>query len=89
MSQCPELRSITYILYLQAIDPDTVDAIKYKFSTGNSASFSIASDGRITTNAILDYETIPQYIFTVTTQEGENGGVSSTATVTINVLVSC
>jgi hypothetical protein len=48
----------------------------------------IASDGRITTNAILDYETIPQYIFTVTTQEGENGGVSSTATVTVNVLVS-
>jgi hypothetical protein len=47
---------------------DTVDAITYKFSTGNSASFNIASDGRITTNAILDYETIPQYIFTVMTK---------------------
>ena len=78
----------TEVLQVTAIDPDTVDAITYKFSTGNSASFSIASDGRITTNAILDYETIPQYIFTVTTQEGENGGVSSTATVTVNVLAT-
>ena len=66
-----------------------MDNITYKFSTGNSASFRIANDGRIITSVILDYETIPKYIFTVTTQEGENGGVSSTATVTINVIVSC
>lgn len=71
------------------MDPDTQDSITYKFLSGNFAPFSIqANDGRITTNAALDFETTTQYIFTVTTQQGEGGGLSSTATVTVDVVVS-
>ncbi|VDI20213.1 protocadherin Fat 4, partial [Mytilus galloprovincialis] len=75
------------VVQVTAMDPDTQDSITYKFLSGNFAPFSIqANDGRITTNAALDFETTPQYIFTVTTQQGEGGGLSSTATVTVDVV---
>ncbi|CAG2241920.1 unnamed protein product [Mytilus edulis] len=75
------------VVQVTAMDPDTQDSITYKFLSGNFAPFSIqANDGRITTNAALDFETTPRYIFTVTTQQGEGGGLSSTATVTVDVV---
>lgn len=77
-----------FFLFLKAVDPDTVKAITYKFLTGDVSKFTIGSNGLVSTNANLDYEEKQRYILTVTTNEGENGGLSSTSTITINVVVS-
>lgn len=78
------------ILFVQAIDQDTVDSITYKFSTGDFTVFNINSNsGVITNNQLLQYETRSRYVFTVTTAEGESSNaLSATATVTINIQVS-
>lgn len=78
------------ILFVQAIDQDTVDSITYKFSTGDFTVFNINSNsGVITNNQLLQYEIRSRYVFTVTTAEGESSNaLSATATVTINIQVS-
>lgn len=78
------------ILFVQAIDQDTVDSITYKISTGDFTVFNINSNsGVITNNQLLQYETRSRYVFTVTTAEGESSNaLSATATVTINIQVS-
>ncbi|XP_060079972.1 cadherin-23-like, partial [Ylistrum balloti] len=77
----------TSVINVQALDADTTDAITYKFSTGSFSPFTInPGSGLITLNTPLNFEVVPLYIFTVTTNEGETSllpSVSTTVTVSV------
>ncbi len=65
-----------------ASDPDD-DPVSYEITAGNDAGvFAIGSSGTVTLAGALDYETTSHYELTVTVSDG---GLSDTATVTIDV----
>ena len=67
-----------------ATDPDGTTPT-YSITGANPGNFAIgASTGQITTGQMLDYETTASYIITVRAQDP--GGLSASATVTINVV---
>ncbi|WP_346190067.1 cadherin domain-containing protein [Rubritalea halochordaticola] len=70
---------------VSASDPDTGDTLAYAITAGNTGNaFAInSSTGEITTTAELDYEASSSYSLTVTVTD--SGGLSDTATVTVNV----
>ncbi len=72
-----------------ATEPDTTapnNTLSYAITAGNTGNaFAIDNQGMITvaTPSTLDFETTPTFTLTVTTTDG--GGLSDTATVTINL----
>ncbi|WP_159435084.1 cadherin domain-containing protein, partial [Rubritalea squalenifaciens] len=70
---------------VNASDPNSGDVVSHAITGGNAAGlFAItAATGEITTTAPLDYETASSYVLTVTVSD--DGGLSDTATITVNV----
>lgn len=70
---------------VSATDPDAGDTLSYAITAGNGGGeFAINSGtGAITTAAVLNYEAASQYVLTVTVTDG--GGLTDTATITVNV----
>ena len=70
-----------------ASDPDTGDTISFSITAGNTGdAFAIgASSGDLTVNNTtqLDFETTPSFSLTVQVQD--SGGLTATATVTVNL----
>lgn len=67
-------------------DPDGNDSVTYSITAGNEdGAFTIdAGSGDITTVLPLDYETVPDYLLTVTATDA--GGLSATAIVDISLI---
>ncbi|MDO7874420.1 cadherin domain-containing protein [Hymenobacter sp. ASUV-10] len=70
---------------LTASDPDANPTLSYSITAGNSAGkFAInSSTGQLTVAGTLDYETTPSYSLTVRVSDGS---LTSSATVTVNIL---
>ncbi|GAA5497575.1 hypothetical protein Rhal01_03771 [Rubritalea halochordaticola] len=70
---------------VNASDPNPGDVLSYAITGGNAAGLLAinAATGEITTTAPLDYETASGYVLTVTVSD--DGGLSDTATITVNV----
>ncbi|SHK48895.1 Metallo-peptidase family M12 [Rubritalea squalenifaciens DSM 18772] len=67
-----------------ATDLNSSDTLSYEIVSGAEGKFTIdASTGEISTIAGLDYETAISYVLTVTA--ADNGGLSATAEVTVDV----
>ncbi|KAK3608189.1 hypothetical protein CHS0354_039203 [Potamilus streckersoni] len=78
-----------FVIFVSAVDADTVDNIQYKFqSSATATTFTINStSGQINTAVALDYENQTYYEFFVTTVDGQRStNPSSTATVRVTVL---
>ena len=72
------------IATVSVTDPDAGDSVNYAITAGNTGNaFAIDTNGNITTATVFDFETTPSYALTVTATDG--GGLSDTATVTVNV----
>jgi hypothetical protein len=70
-----------------ASDPDTGDVLGYAITAGNeSGAFAIDPlSGEITVAGALDFESLPQYVLTVTVSDDADPALSDTATVTIDL----
>ena len=67
-----------------ATDEDADDTLTYSLSGTDAASFDIdTTSGQLQTNAALDYENKPSYTVTITVSD--DGNLSNTITVTINI----
>ncbi|MFC4992456.1 cadherin domain-containing protein [Rubritalea tangerina] len=67
-----------------ASDVDAGDSLSYAITAGNVGNlFSIDTNGQVTTTAGLDYESATSYSLTVSVTDA--GGLSDTATVSVNV----
>ncbi|NWK54946.1 cadherin domain-containing protein [Verrucomicrobiaceae bacterium N1E253] len=72
------------VVTVSASDPDVGDTLSYAISSGNTGNaFTIDSSGNITTATVLDFETTPSYVLTVTVTD--NGLLADTAAVTVTV----
>lgn len=72
------------VVTIDAGDPNGLDTHTYAITAGNgSGAFDIDSSGTITTVTALDYETTAQY--TLTVEVTDQGSLSDTATITVNV----
>ena len=69
---------------VSAMDVDSGDNLSYAITSGNgSGLFAIDANGNITTTGALDFESASQHVLTVTVTD--NGSLSDTATVTVDV----
>lgn len=70
---------------VSASDPDAGDVLSYAITGGNSGgAFAInSSTGVITTASVINYESIGQYVLSVTVTD--NGGLGAVASITVNV----
>ncbi|MFC4992446.1 cadherin domain-containing protein [Rubritalea tangerina] len=70
-----------------ATDPNAGDTLSYAITAGNESNdFAIdANSGEITTAAALDYESVSQYVLTVTVTDDGVPSLNDSATITINV----
>ena len=72
------------------MDQDVTQSISYIIVRGDTGRFRLdENNGRLTTNAELDYERQRSYSLTVSTRQAANAnGAQYSATVTISVVVS-
>ena len=75
----------TIVGIVSASDPDAGDALSYAITAGNeSGAFAIdAGTGQVTAQGVLDFETLPDYVLTVSVTDG--GLLSDSAAVSIGL----
>ena len=75
----------TIVGIVSASDPDAGDALSYAITAGNeSGAFAIdAGTGQVTAQGVLDFETLPDYVLTVSVSDG--GLLSDSAAVSIGL----
>jgi hypothetical protein len=80
--------ALTVVGTVAASDPDAGDVLGYAITTGNVGS-AFAIDpltGEITVAGTLDFETLAEYILTITVTDDADPALSDTATVSITVI---
>ena len=81
----PEDNSIDSILVTVKLSAGSLDNSELQITSGNpNATFSLLQNGSLILNAALDYETIIEYMLTVTSSENTNQTMAS-AMITITV----
>jgi hypothetical protein len=80
--------ALTVVGTVGAIDPDAGDVLSYAITTGNVGSaFAINPlTGEITVAGALNFETLAEYILTITVTDDAEPALSDTATITITVI---
>ncbi|XP_035826841.1 protocadherin Fat 4, partial [Aplysia californica] len=85
----PENEANILVATVQATDADSVPNIEYILSGFEAQPFEVTPNGQIFTTANLDYEADTEYVFFVTTVDGQRSSLASaSATITVSVLVS-
>ncbi|HSP42644.1 MAG TPA: cadherin domain-containing protein, partial [Luteolibacter sp.] len=77
----------TVVGAVTANDPDAGQTLAFAITAGNQGdAFAIDPlSGEITVNGALDFETLSQYILTVTVTDDQDPALSDTATITIDI----